>query len=71
MVVAKGDSHLAGDCHLSLRHTLALHKSKSAAKTQSEVDIYARQIRAVDESIDSLVYELYGLSADEVKIVEG
>jgi len=50
---------------------LALHKSKSAAKTQSEVDIYARQIRAVDEGIDELVYALYGLSAGEIKIVEG
>jgi adenine-specific DNA-methyltransferase len=50
---------------------LELHKSKAGAKTQSEQDVYERQIRAVDESIDRLVYELYGLSEEEIKIVEG
>jgi type I restriction-modification system DNA methylase subunit/NOL1/NOP2/fmu family ribosome biogenesis protein len=49
---------------------LALHKSKAAAKTQSEIDVYERQIKAVDESIDQLVYALYGLSEEEIKIVE-
>ena len=50
---------------------LELHKSKAGAKTQSEGDVYERQIRAVDEQIDELVYELYGLSPDEIRIVEG
>ncbi len=52
---------------------LELHKSKAGAKTQMEMDVYERQIRAVAarESIDELVYVLYGLSEDEVKIVEG
>jgi len=38
-------------------------------KTQSEQDVYERQIRAMDEQIDSLVYELYGLNEEEIKIV--
>jgi len=50
---------------------LALHKNKAAANTQSAQEVAARQIRAVDESIDRLVYELYGLSEEEIKIVEG
>jgi len=50
---------------------LELHKSKAGAKTQSGQDVYERQIRAVDELIDNLVYELYGLSKEEVRIVEG
>lgn len=50
---------------------LELHKSKAGAKTQSEQDVYERQIRAVDQSIDELVYQLYGLSPDEIRIVEG
>lgn len=50
---------------------LELHKSKAGAKTQSEVDVYERQIKSVDEAIDRLVYELYGLNEDEVRIVEG
>lgn len=50
---------------------LELHKSKASAKTQSEQDVYARQIHAVDEQIDRLVYELYGLNEAEIRIVEG
>jgi hypothetical protein len=30
-----------------------------------------RQIAATDKQIDQLVYELYGLTEDEIKIVEG
>jgi hypothetical protein len=30
-----------------------------------------RQIEATDRQIDALVYELYGLTAEEIKIVEG
>ncbi|RJP54566.1 MAG: restriction endonuclease subunit M [Anaerolineaceae bacterium] len=52
-------------------HMLELHKSKAGAQTQSEQDVYERQIKSVDEQIDSLVYELYGLSEEEVRIVEG
>jgi len=29
------------------------------------------QIEAADRQIDRLVYELYGLTAEEIKIVEG
>lgn len=30
-----------------------------------------REIESTDRQIDSLVYKLYGLSPDEIKIVEG
>ena len=50
---------------------LELHKSKAGAKTQSDQDVYERQIKSVDEQIDRLVYELYGLSEEEIGIVEG
>ena len=30
-----------------------------------------RKIEATDAQIDKLVYELYGLTPDEIKIVEG
>ena len=53
---------------------LALHKSKAGAKTQSEMEVReaGRQIRAVAarESIDELVYEVYGLTEEEIAIVE-
>ena len=34
-------------------------------------DLYQRQIEATDEDIDALVYELYGLTEEEIAIVEG
>jgi hypothetical protein len=30
-----------------------------------------REIEATDRAIDRLVYELYGLTEDEIKIIEG
>ncbi len=34
-------------------------------------DLIQRQIHAADRQIDKLVHELYGLSAEEIGIVEG
>ena len=31
---------------------------------------YERQIKIVDEQIDRLVYDLYGLTEEEIKLVE-
>ena len=36
-----------------------------------EKDRLIREVESVDKSIDGLVYELYGLTEEEVKIVEG
>jgi hypothetical protein len=36
-----------------------------------ERDAIRRQIEATDRQIDQLVYELYGLTEEEIKIVEG
>ena len=33
--------------------------------------VVEQRIEAVDREIDALVYELYGLSEDEVAVVEG
>jgi adenine-specific DNA-methyltransferase len=33
-------------------------------------ELYERQIKIVDAQIDRLVYELYGLTEEEVRIVE-
>lgn len=40
-------------------------------KAQHERAVFRRQIAATDEQIDRLVYELYGLSEDEIAIVGG
>jgi hypothetical protein len=50
---------------------LALHRQQSAARTPQEKTTLERQIAATDTQIDRLVYDLYGLTEDEIKIVEG
>jgi len=50
---------------------LTLHKQLPEAKTAHEQTIIQRQIDATDRQIDKLVYELYGLTEEEIKIVEG
>ncbi len=50
---------------------LSLQTQLSAAKTAHEKDALQRQIDATDRQIDRLVYELYGLTEEEIAIVEG
>jgi len=49
---------------------LKLHKDLQAAKTDHEKSLIQRQIDATDKQIDQLVYELYGLTDEEIRIVE-
>ena len=49
---------------------LTLHNQLAAAKTPHEQTVLESQIAATDRQIDGLVYELYGLTADEIQIVE-
>ena len=49
---------------------LDLHKQLAAAKVPDEKTKIQRQIDATDKQIDKLVYDLYGLNDDEIKIVE-
>jgi Alw26I/Eco31I/Esp3I family type II restriction m6 adenine DNA methyltransferase len=48
---------------------LALHKQST--RTPQEKEMLARQIESTDAAIDKLVYALYGLTEEEIKIVEG
>jgi hypothetical protein len=50
---------------------LELHKHLSQAKTDQEKRIITQEIESTDRQIDSLVYGLFGLTADEIAIVEG
>jgi len=49
---------------------LALHQQLAAAKTPHDQTVLQNQIAATDRQIDRLVYELYGLTAAEIRIVE-
>ena len=48
---------------------LALHKQ--SPRTPQEQELVKREIESTDRGIDGLVYELYGLSEEEIRIVEG
>jgi len=49
---------------------LDLHKQLDAANTAHAKTAIQRQIDATDRQIDQLVYKLYGLTEDEIRIVE-
>lgn len=51
-------------------HMLSLHKQLAAANIPDDKTRLQRQIEATDRQIDQLVYELYGLAEDEIKLVE-
>ncbi|TWU53684.1 Type IIS restriction enzyme Eco57I [Candidatus Brocadiaceae bacterium B188] len=53
-----------------VKQMLELHKQSASAKTDHDKTIIQRQIDAIDRQIDQLVYELYGLTDEEIKIVE-
>jgi hypothetical protein len=48
-----------------------LNKKLPFAKTDHEKNLFQREIDSTDRRIDDLVYELYGLTEEEIKIVEG
>ena len=50
--------------------TLDLHMRVKAANTPHDKTRLQRQIDATDKQIDQLVYELYGLTEEEIRIVE-
>jgi len=39
-------------------------------RMERDRELYERQIRVVDTQIDRLVYDLYGLTEEEIKVVE-
>jgi hypothetical protein len=53
-----------------VEQTLNLHKRLAAASIAADKTLHRRQIDATDRQIDELVYELYGLTGEEIKIVE-
>jgi len=50
---------------------LDLNKKLQDARLEQEKTQLSRQIEATDGAIDKLVYELYGLTEEEIAIVEG
>jgi Type I restriction enzyme R protein N terminus (HSDR_N) len=53
-----------------VKHMPDLHKLLKIATTPDNTTRLQRQIDATDKQIDQLVYELYGLTDEEIRIVE-
>ena len=52
------------------KRMLKLHRNLQAEWVGPKQEAIERQIKATNEEIDRLVYELYGLTEDEIRIVE-
>jgi adenine-specific DNA-methyltransferase len=50
---------------------LAMKKREQAETVPQTKTMIGRQIAALDEQIDKAVYKLYGLTEEEIKVVEG
>lgn len=50
---------------------LDLHRRHAAEANPQVKTLLQRQIEMTDKQIDALVYALYGLTAEEIAIVEG
>ena len=50
---------------------LSVHKKLQTARAEQDKTLLQRQITATDKEIDRLVYDLYGLTDDEIAIIEG
>jgi hypothetical protein len=53
-----------------VKEMFPLNKQIGAATTDHEKAVLQRQIDATDRKIDEIVYELYGLTDEEIQIVE-
>jgi hypothetical protein len=54
-----------------VNYMLSLHKRLGNARMPSDQVILQQQIDTTEQQIDKLVYELYGLTEAEIKLVEG
>jgi len=54
-----------------VERVLDLHKKLAAEQAPHVKTVLQHQIEATDKQIDALVYELYGLTDEEIAVVEG
>ena len=53
-----------------MKHAFGTRWIRCNIRVEAEQDTLQRQIEATDRQIDSQVYELYGLTEEEIWIVE-
>ena len=54
-----------------MNKALNTQKGVEALKTSHDQRLYQQKIDILDKQIDQLVYELYELTPEEIKVVEG
>jgi len=64
------DKELHNEIKILVDQIIRLNISVTVSKTPTERTAIERQIQATDNQIDQLVYQLYGLTPEEIKIVE-
>lgn len=69
--VANADKKQQDKMVMFAEQMMELNKRLAKAKTPQEKESLERQIQETDFSIDSFVYDLYGLNEEEIKIIEG
>ena len=61
-----------GSCPRAAPWAIAFRPCRAGGvNADHERTVIERQIEATDREIDRLVYELYGLSEEEIRLVEG
>jgi adenine-specific DNA-methyltransferase len=53
-----------------VKRILAARKQLAGAQSDADKDFYGNKCAGLDRQIDALVYDLYGLTADEINIVK-
>ena len=54
-----------------VENIIALNKKLLVEKNSNSVNMINRQINSIDRQIDRLVYEIYNLDDNDIKIIEG
>ncbi len=69
--IKDSDENLRSKIITIVKYMIELNTNLLKVKTPQEKTALQRQIAATDKQIDQLVYQLYGLTEEEIRIVEG
>jgi type I restriction-modification system DNA methylase subunit len=69
--IPQADKKTQDKISMLVEKMLELKQKETAEKNQQLKTMITRQIEGVDKAIDTAVYGLYGLTEDEIKVVEG
>lgn len=67
----KAEVQIKEQITLLVTQMLEAKKQLAKAKTEADKEYLEKKCSTIDRQIDQLVYELYGLTEEEIKIVEG